>query len=124
MFCMLGGIFALRWLSYSVAGRGGLSTLGASPHPALQFVNPSLRKDAFKTKIMSAQGGRDSKARCNSKFATHCNVWAFFNNGDLDQGEQHFRVTRDDGTVTRCALRAATVLSLGDAPEQFKSRYV
>ena len=22
MFCMLGGIFALRWLSYSVAGRG------------------------------------------------------------------------------------------------------
>ena len=22
MFCMLGGIFAFRWLSYSVAGRG------------------------------------------------------------------------------------------------------
>ena len=22
MFCMLGGIFALRWLSYSVAGQG------------------------------------------------------------------------------------------------------
>ena len=29
MFCMLGGIFAFRWLSYSVAGRGivNVSTL-------------------------------------------------------------------------------------------------
>ena len=28
MFCMLGGIFALRWLSYSVAGRGVVNNTG------------------------------------------------------------------------------------------------
>ena len=33
------------------------------------------------------------------------------NGGDLNPGEQHSRVTRDDGTVTFCALCAATVLS-------------
>ena len=27
MFCMLGGIFAFRWLSYSVAGRGVVNTM-------------------------------------------------------------------------------------------------
>ena len=31
--------------------------------------------------------------------------------GDLNPGERHSRDTRDDGTVTFCALRAATVLS-------------
>ena len=36
MFCMLGGIFALRWLSYSVAGRG--------------VVNSILQKPLLKTK--------------------------------------------------------------------------
>ena len=30
---------------------------------------------------------------------------------DLNPGERHSRDTRDDGTVTLCALRAATVLS-------------
>ena len=29
--------------------------------------------------------------------------------GDLSPEERHSRVTRDDGTVTLCALRAATV---------------
>ena len=32
--------------------------------------------------------------------------------GDLNLGERHSRLTWDDGTVTLCALRAATVLSL------------
>ena len=31
--------------------------------------------------------------------------------GDLNPGERHSRDTRDDGTVTLCTLRAATVLS-------------
>ena len=34
-----------------------------------------------------------------------------FLRGDLNPGERHSRVTWDDGTVTLCALRAATVLS-------------
>ena len=37
---------------------------------------------------------------------------AFFKGGDLDLGERHSRVTRDDGTVTLCALRAATMTVL------------
>ena len=28
MFCMLGGIFAFRWLSHSVAGRGVVNVPG------------------------------------------------------------------------------------------------
>ena len=36
---------------------------------------------------------------------------AFFKGGDLNPGERHSCDTRDDGTVTLCALRAATVLS-------------
>ena len=36
---------------------------------------------------------------------------AFFKGGDLNPGERHLRDTRDDGTVTLCTLRAATVLS-------------
>ena len=36
---------------------------------------------------------------------------AFFKGGDLNPGERHSRDTRDDGTVTLCTLRAATVLS-------------
>ena len=35
----------------------------------------------------------------------------FFKGGDLNPGERHSRDTRDDGTVTLCTLRAATVLS-------------
>ena len=31
---------------------------------------------------------------------------AFYNGGDLKPGEGHSRVSRDDGTVTLCALRA------------------
>ena len=34
-----------------------------------------------------------------------------YQGGTLTPGERHSRVTRDDGTVTLCALRAATVLS-------------
>ena len=34
-----------------------------------------------------------------------------FKGGDLNPGERHSRDTRDHGTVTRCSLRAATVLS-------------
>ena len=34
-----------------------------------------------------------------------------FKGGDLKPGERHSHVARDDGTVTLCALRAATVLS-------------
>ena len=34
-----------------------------------------------------------------------------FKGGDLNPGERHSRDTRDDGTVTLCTLRAATVLS-------------
>ena len=56
---------------------------------------------------------------------------AFLKGGDLNPGERHSRDTRDDGTVTLCTLRAATVLSrdcradfgrpltVGDAREQF-----
>ena len=36
---------------------------------------------------------------------------AFFKGGDLNPGERHSRDTRDDGTVTLCTLRDATVLS-------------
>ena len=36
---------------------------------------------------------------------------AFFKGGDLNPGERHSRDTRDDGTVTLCTLRPATVLS-------------
>ena len=36
---------------------------------------------------------------------------AFLKGGDLTPGERHSRDTRDDGTVTLCTLRAATVLS-------------
>ena len=36
---------------------------------------------------------------------------AFLKGGDLNLGERHSRDTRDDGTVTLCTLRAATVLS-------------
>ena len=36
---------------------------------------------------------------------------AFLKGGDLNPGERHSRDTRDDGTVTLCTLRAATVLS-------------
>ena len=36
---------------------------------------------------------------------------AFLKGGDPNPGERHSRDTRDDGTVTLCALRAATVLS-------------
>ena len=35
----------------------------------------------------------------------------FFKGGDLNPGERHSRDTRDDGTVTLCTLRTATVLS-------------
>ena len=35
----------------------------------------------------------------------------FLKEGDLDPLERHSRVTRDEGTVTLCTLRAATVLS-------------
>ena len=38
-------------------------------------------------------------------------IRAFLRGGDLNPGEQHSRDTRDDGTVTLCTLRAATVLS-------------
>ena len=38
-------------------------------------------------------------------------IRASFKGGDLDPGERHSRDTRDDGTVTLCTLRAATVLS-------------
>ena len=44
----------------------------------------------------------------------HCWTWArsgIFKGGDLNPGERHSRDTRDDGTVTLCTLRAATVLS-------------
>ena len=34
-----------------------------------------------------------------------------FKGGDLNPGERHSRDTRDDGTVTLCTPRAATVLS-------------
>ena len=34
-----------------------------------------------------------------------------FKGGDLNPGEGHARDIRDDGTVTLCTLRAATVLS-------------
>ena len=37
--------------------------------------------------------------------------WAIFQGGDLNLVERHARVTRDDGTVTLCTLRAATLLS-------------
>ena len=36
---------------------------------------------------------------------------AFLKGGNLNPGERHSRDTRDDGTVTLCTLRAATVLS-------------
>ena len=36
---------------------------------------------------------------------------AFLKGGDLNPGERHSRDKRDDGTVTLCTLRAATVLS-------------
>ena len=36
---------------------------------------------------------------------------AFLKGGDLNPGERHSRDTLDDGTVTLCTLRAATVLS-------------
>ena len=36
---------------------------------------------------------------------------AIFKRGRLNSGERHSRDTQDDGTVTLCALRAATVLS-------------
>ena len=36
---------------------------------------------------------------------------AFLKGGDLNPGERHSREPRDDGTVTLCTLRAATVLS-------------
>ena len=44
------------------------------------------------------------------------NRWNHFSSGifwggGLNPGERHSRVTRDDGTVTLCTLRAATVLS-------------
>ena len=41
-------------------------------------------------------------------------LWArgfFRKGGHLNSGERHSRDTRDDGTVTLCTLRAATVLS-------------
>ena len=34
----------------------------------------------------------------------------FLTGGNLNPGERHSRVTPDEGTVTLCALRAATVL--------------
>ena len=37
--------------------------------------------------------------------------WHFLRGGDLNPGERHSCHTRDDGTVTLCTLRAATVLS-------------
>ena len=40
-----------------------------------------------------------------------CLDWACLKGGDLNPGERLSRVTRDDGTVTLCALPAATVLS-------------
>ena len=36
---------------------------------------------------------------------------ALFKGGDLNPVERHSRDTRDDGAVTLCTLRAATVLS-------------
>ena len=46
--------------------------------------------------------------QCKSMFELiHRAFWG----GDLNPGERHSRVTRDDGTVTLCALRTATVLS-------------
>ena len=39
-----------------------------------------------------------------------CNLHRTFNGGDLNLGEPS-RVTQDDGTVTLCTLRAATILS-------------
>ena len=38
-------------------------------------------------------------------------ISGIFKGGDLNLGERHSRDTRDDGTVTLCALRTATVLS-------------
>ena len=43
---------------------------------------------------------------------TDCNKTGhFLRGGDLNPGERHSRDTKDDGTVTLCTLRAATVLS-------------
>ena len=41
----------------------------------------------------------------------HLALSDFFKEGGLDPGERHSRDTRNDGTVTLCTLRAATVLS-------------
>ena len=38
-------------------------------------------------------------------------ILGIFKGGDLNPGERHSRDTRDDGMVTLCTLRAATVLS-------------
>ena len=45
MFCMLGGIFAFRWLSYSVAGRGVVKHKHFSDAPRgiiVQGINPPV----------------------------------------------------------------------------------
>ena len=44
-------------------------------------------------------------------FREYCFGIGHFKGGDLNPGELHSRDTRDDGKVTLCTLRAATVLS-------------
>ena len=44
-----------------------------------------------------------------------------FKGGGLEPGERHSRDTRDDGTVTLCTLRAATVLSRDCLPQIWSS---
>ena len=52
MFCMLGGIFALRWLSYSVAGRGVVNTKKGTTVPKTGASAPSP-KPPFKKPLDS-----------------------------------------------------------------------
>ena len=58
-----------------------------------------------------------SAALCRvAQNAQKSNLWTdagvkHFKGGNLSPGERHSRDTRDDGTVTLCTLRAATVLS-------------
>ena len=51
--------------------------------------------------------GRLRQVLANLRFIGHF----FKGGGHLNPGERHSRDTRDDGTVTLCTLRAATVLS-------------
>ena len=90
---LLFGLLFRSWqLGLPWASRGGAHFL------------PSVRK------LEKAVAVRNSLLeKFSGKFQRCCR--AFLKGGDLNPGERHSRDTRDDGTVTFCTLRAATVLS-------------